>query len=47
MSSSGYSLLDDAAIDTMKRADPLPPMPGELPGDAYRNVIRIGFEPPR
>jgi protein TonB len=42
-SSSGYPELDDAAIDTIKRAEPLPRIPSELP-DSLNIVLPVVFD---
>lgn len=45
--SSGHELVDEAAIETLKRASPMPPVPHELPGAAYTPLpLPIQFNPP-
>jgi periplasmic protein TonB len=44
-SSSGHVELDDAAIDTIKRAEPLPRIPASLP-DSLNIVIPMAFDLP-
>jgi len=44
--SSGSSLLDAAALDTMRRAQPLPPIPADLP-DTLDVVMPIAFSLPK
>ncbi len=44
--SSGYELLDEAALATLKRASPLPPMPTEMSGSEYNPIITLRFTPP-
>lgn len=46
VASSGHELIDEAAIETLKRASPMPPMPEELPGAEYTRRIPIIFAPP-
>jgi protein TonB len=42
--SSGYTALDQEAIDTVRRAEPLPPIPIELP-DQLTILLPIEFTP--
>jgi periplasmic protein TonB len=44
-SSSGQAALDQAAIDTIRRAQPLPAIPSALP-DSIKVDIALGFDPP-
>jgi protein TonB len=46
ITSSGYKILDEAALDTLKRASPMPPMPAELAGQSYSPKIILEFNPP-
>jgi periplasmic protein TonB len=43
--SSGYGDLDAAAVDTIRRAQPLPPIPSELP-DSLNILIPVAFDLP-
>ncbi len=43
--SSGSQLLDDAATDTIRRAQPLPAIPADLP-DQLTILLPIAFDPP-
>lgn len=43
--SSGYPMLDEAAIDTIRRAQPLPTIPQDLP-DKLTIVVPISFDLP-
>ena len=45
-SSSGHDLLDAAAIDTIRKAQPLPRIPSQLP-DQLNILIPIAFDLPR
>jgi len=40
---SGSRLLDEAALDTLKRADPLPAMPAGVPGATMALVLPLRF----
>lgn len=42
--SSGQAVLDQAAIDTIRRAQPLPPIPTSLP-DSLKIEVALGFDP--
>lgn len=44
-SSSGQAALDQAAIDTIRRAEPLPSIPPALP-DSMKIEMALGFDPP-
>jgi len=44
-SSSGYSLLDIAAIETIRKAQPLPRIPAELP-ESLNILVPVAFELP-
>ena len=46
LASSGHRILDEAAIATLKRAEPFPPMPADLPGAQYAPDVEIKFTPP-
>ena len=43
--SSGEAILDKAAIDTIRRGQPFPPVPAMLP-EPYRIELSLGFDPP-
>jgi protein TonB len=43
-SSSGQAVLDQAAIDTIRRAQPMPQIPSALP-DSVRVEVALGFDP--
>jgi periplasmic protein TonB len=45
-SSSGYSLLDVAAIETIRKAQPLPRIPAELP-ERLNILVPVAFELPQ
>jgi protein TonB len=40
---SGYTLLDRAALETLQRAQPLPPPPVGTPGDVFTFIIPLRF----
>lgn len=40
---SGYPLLDDEALATVRRASPLPPPPDDVPGDPVEVVVPVDF----
>lgn len=40
---SGYPLLDEEALATVRRASPLPPPPVEVPGDPVMVLVPINF----
>nr|WP_298690333.1 energy transducer TonB [uncultured Dongia sp.] len=42
--SSGFSLLDEAAIATLQRAEPLPPPPPEVAGERLSFTKQLGFD---
>ncbi|MBI2253231.1 MAG: TonB family protein [Proteobacteria bacterium] len=42
--SSGIAALDEEAIATFQRADPLPALPPEIAGDTKRMTLRIDFK---
>jgi protein TonB len=44
-STSGETILDKEAIETVRRAEPLPPIPGELP-DQLRVLLPVAFAMP-
>lgn len=45
--SSGHEAIDEAAIETLKRASPMPPVPEELTGAQYTPLpLPIEFNPP-
>jgi len=44
-STSGETILDHEAIDTIYRAEPLPAIPGELP-DQIRVLLPVNFALP-
>lgn len=41
--SSSSRLLDEEALALIRRAEPLPPMPAEMPGDAATLTIPVSF----
>jgi protein TonB len=43
VSSSGTAALDQAACDLFKRADPLPAVPGDYPGDMLDLVLPVSY----
>ena len=40
---TGHRLLDRAALDTLERARPLPPLPAEVPGDRLDVIVPVHF----
>jgi len=42
--SSGSPLLDDAAIDMVRRASPVPPLPASFAGASIRVVIPVDYK---
>lgn len=44
--SSGHQILDDAALDALRRAQPLPPIPPELP-DEVEVLLPLDYLPPK
>lgn len=44
--SSGHPLLDEAALDALRRAQPLPAIPAELPGE-MEVLLPLDYIPPR
>ncbi|PVM82224.1 energy transducer TonB [Caulobacter endophyticus] len=40
---SGYPLLDDEALATVRRASPMPPPPGDVPGDPVEVLAPVEF----
>lgn len=44
--SSGYAVLDAAALDALRRAEPLPAIPAELPGE-MEVLLPIDYVPPK
>jgi protein TonB len=42
--SSGYGILDQAALDIVARCDPFPPMPSEMSGISMKYRVPIAFE---
>lgn len=45
VSTSGETILDKEALETVRRAEPLPPIPGELP-DQLRVLLPVAFAVP-
>jgi periplasmic protein TonB len=43
MRSSGYAVLDGEALALVRRAEPLPPPPPEVPGDPVERVVPLEF----
>ena len=41
--SSQHTVLDQAAIDMLKRAQPLPIVPAEMTAEVYQDVFKIGY----
>jgi periplasmic protein TonB len=46
VTSSGYPMLDEAALDALSRAQPLPPIPPELP-DEMEVLLPLDYVPPK
>lgn len=44
--SSGHAVLDEAALDALRRAQPLPAIPAELPGE-MEVLLPLDYIPPR
>jgi protein TonB len=42
--SSDHDVLDEAALDMIERADPLPPLPDEVPGESIEIIIPATFD---
>lgn len=43
VSGSGHEMLDEASLAMVRRADPLPAMPREVPGDGMEFVVPVEF----
>lgn len=41
---SGHQLLDQAALDMLKQASPLPPVPDTLPGKEFSYALPVRFK---
>jgi protein TonB len=44
--SSGWPAIDAAELETIRRASPFPPLPGEMPGDPVVLVLPVTYNPP-
>ena len=42
-SGAGYRLLDQAALDMLARATPLPPLPDKIPGERLEIIVPVHF----
>jgi protein TonB len=41
---SGYGILDEAAVEMLQRAEPLPRVPDKIEGDTFRLQLPIRFQ---